>query len=653
MAKKDTKETKDTKDKPVAKARDQKAAPGTADRKRKAAVETGVYLLVLVGIAILANVISFSWHARADRTKTKRYTLSEGSGRLVEKLPSPIQVDAYVTKGMAQLDAYVRDLTDLLKEYERASKGNLKFTLIEPKSDEEREAAKEAGLQEMLLAQSSETTDDQASIAQGYMGLVFKYKTEKGVIPQLDYTRSEGLEFWISNKIREVRDKADNIKRKIGVVTGKDEIKLTDPNLVPRQGRGQAPNIQNILDQAFPFYEFISVDLKDGEAAIDEKLEGLIITQPHKDYTETELRRVDEFLMRGNKSLVVYASAVTLKPQDAAMQATLTWHGLDKLLEGYGLAVQKNAVLDWGAQFRVGVMSMTGQVSSIRHPGIALVINDPRFDNEKEKLLDTSFAGFFRMEQVAMPFPSSLELKRDKQPEDVKLEVVARSTPNASLQTAEPVDMKLRKDWLPKPPYTQVPIAAYAEGKLKSSYGSNDKIKVPERSKEPSRVLVVASSGFLTNPFAYSGNGPELGGQFAMLGSVGGDQQLQAIAGPYARDFLTTTILSFKNTLDWMTGEADLVAVSAKLLTDPNLTYSSVSKPKIAAEDDEAAIKKKDEEYRNDRKKVQGRVQWSLTLGMPILFALIGLGRWRYREGKRNQVRSSAPTKQTRKAKAA
>jgi ABC-type uncharacterized transport system involved in gliding motility auxiliary subunit len=626
---------------------------GSEDRKTKAAVQTGVYLLVLVGIAVLANVISFSWHARADRTKTKRYTLSDGSGNLVAKLPSPIQVDAYVTKGMAQLDAYVRDLTDLLKEYERASKGKLKFTIIEPKTDEEREAAKEAGLQEMLLAQSSETTDDQASIAQGYMGLVFKYKTEKGVIPQLDYTRSEGLEFWISNKIREVRDKADNVKRKIGVITGKDELKLTDPNLIPRQGKGPSPNIQNILDQAFPFFEFIAVDLKEGESPIDEKIEGLIITQPHKDYTENELRRIDEFLMLGNKSLVVYASAVNLKPQDPTMQATLSWHGLDRLLEGYGLAVQKNAVLDWGAQFRVGVMSMTGQVSAIRHPGIALVINDPRFDDPKDRLLDINFTSFFRMEQIAMPFPSSLEIKRDKQPEDVKIEVVARSTPNASIQSSEPVDMKLRKDWQPKPPFAQVAIAAYAEGKLKSSYGPNDKIKVPERAKESSRVLVIASAGFLTNPFAYSGNGPELGGQFAMLGSVGGDQQLQAIAGPYAKDFLTTTILSFKNTLDWMTGDADLVAVSAKLLTDPALTYSSVTKPKIAAEDDEAAIKKKDEEYRTSRKTVQNRVQWSLTLGMPVLFALIGLGRWRYREGKKNQLRAATPTPKSKKSRAA
>lgn len=608
----------------------------TQDQKRKAAAQTGLYLAVLLAIAVVANVLSVSMNKRWDRTHTKRYTLSEGSGRLVANLNSPIQVEAYVTKGLAQVDAFVRDLTDLLKEYERAGKGKFKFTLVEAKSDEQREAAKEAGLQEMAFGETSATGDDQASIAQGYMGLVFKYGSEKGVIPQLAPNRAEGLEFWITNKIREVRDKAENIKHKVGVITNKDELKMTDPNLVPRQGKGPAPSIQSILEQAFPFYDLESVDLKDGEAEIDASFDGIIITQPRKDYTEKELRRIDQFLMRGNKALVVYASAVTLKPQDPKMEASLSWHGLDKLLAGYGFGVQKNAVLDFGAQFRLGVMTATGSVSSIRHPGIAHVINDPRFEGD-EKLLDTGFAGFFRMDQVALPFPSSIELKRDAQPEDVKLYAVARTTPAASVVTGENVDMKLRAEWAPKPPYSQHIVAAVAEGKLKSALGSADGITVPERAPEPSRVLLVASSLFLTNPFAYAGNGPDLGGQFAMMGAIGGDQQLQMIAQPYARDYLTGTILSVKNTLDWISGDADLLAASAKLLSEPNLTYSSVAKPKIAAEDDEAAIKKKDEEYRTGRKAVQQKVQWSLTLGVPVLFALFGIGRWRYREGKRAQ----------------
>jgi ABC-type transport system substrate-binding protein len=37
------------------------------------------------------------------------------------------------------------------------------------------------------------------------------------------------MEFWITNKIREVREKGDNIKHKMGLLTGHDEMKLSEP----------------------------------------------------------------------------------------------------------------------------------------------------------------------------------------------------------------------------------------------------------------------------------------------------------------------------------------------------------------------------------------------------------------------------------------
>src|SRR6187399_131353 len=308
------------------------------------------------------------------------------------------------------------------------------------------------------------------------MGLVLKYGSEKAVIPQI--MQAEGLEFWITNKIREIRDKAENIKHRIGVVTGKDEFKLTDANLVPKQGKGQGgPNMQGIIEQAFPFYKIEEVDLKGGKNAIDKDLVGLIVTQPQKDYDEKELRRIDEFLMLGGKALVVYASAV--------------------------IKMAKDAVFDHGAQFRIGVPLQGGGFTYIRHPGIAHVVSDARLDNENEKTLDTSFAGFFRMEEAIFPFASSLTLDKSKQPADVKVAAVARTTPATSVATSDTVDMKLRENWEPKPPQEQRIIAAIAVGKLKSAFAGSpsDAVKVPERAPAESRVLVISSSEFLTNPF--------------------------------------------------------------------------------------------------------------------------------------------------------
>lgn len=599
------------------------------DNNRKTvAAQTGLYLLVITAIAVVLNILSIGANKRFDWTRSERYTLSQGSGRLVAGLKEPVLFDVYVTRGLAKLDVFVDDLVSLLQEYERAGQGKFQFTLIEAKTEELKKQAQEAGLQPMAFAAQAETGDDQAAIAQGYMGMVVKYGSEKDIIPLMP-GQSMGLEFMITNKIQEIRNKAEEITQKIGVITGKDELKLTDTNLVPRRGQGGV-NVQQVLQQNFPFYQFVNVEIKAGEP-IDKELRGLILTQPQKDYTDEELQAIDDFLMLGGKALAVFASAVNIKPNDATMKAELNTHNLEKLLSGYGINIKKNALLDYGAQFQTPVLTQAG-IQAVRHPPIAHVMDDPRLEGERQTL-DNSFAAFFRLPEVAFPYPSSLELLKDKQPAGVVLKAVARTTPNTTELTDETLELNVRvKGWQPKPPAEQHVIAAYAEGNLKSAFGDTV-------APEASRVLVVSSSQFITNPFAYSGNGPELGHEFAMMGNVGGDQTLLTIAGPYAQRYLTNMILSLKNTLDWATGDSDLLAISAKIIAEPNLKYSSIQAPEIPIDATEEQLRKIEDEFKGQRAQLQSTIEWVLTLLVPALFAIFGLVRWQNRNTRRTQLK--------------
>src|SRR5207302_356856 len=154
-----------------------------------------------------------------------------------------------------------------------------------------------------------------------------------------------------------------------------DELKTTEDNLTPHNMGKYA--IQGIITQNFPFYSFQDVDLKNGDSEIPDELDGLIVTQPGKDITEKELRRIDQFLMKG-KSLAVFASAVNLKDHDATMNATLSTHGLEKLLEGYGITMNKDVVLDFGRSFHVNMLTQGG-VASARFPTMLDVQDDSRF----------------------------------------------------------------------------------------------------------------------------------------------------------------------------------------------------------------------------------------------------------------------------------
>lgn len=605
------------------------------ERKAKAATQTGLYLLIVAAILVVANLISFRSYQRFDMTKNERFTLSKGSARLVsEGLKQELTIDVYATRGLAKNEIFVQDLSDLLKEYEKASQGKLKFSVIEPKSEEEKEAAKKEGLQEALFGEGSETAD-QTTIGKGFMGLVFKYGTEKDVIPFWPPNDTQGIEFFITNKIREIRDRADKIEQKFGILTGKDEIKLTDANLFPGP---QGPSIRQVIEEYLKFYKFEDVDLQGGEAEINKELVGLIITQPGKPFTDKELRRIDQFLMLGNKAVVVIAGAVNMKASDASMKATLDTHGLEKLLDGYGIEMKKEAILDWGRSISIPAQTQMGQPIWLRAPGIVQVMADERYEGEQQ-LLDNAFAPFFRVEEISFPFPSTLVPHPEKQPE-AKLKVVARSTPRTTVETSETLSMKYSDKWSPKGEYGQRAMAIAVEGVLASAFtgGDNQGVEAAAKSAAPSRLLVVASPQLYANPFARAGNPPPMPPQLAMMGQMGGDRELQMVARDYFDRYFRPMIFTFKNTLDWMAGDADLIAASAKLLGEPNLSYSDIEKPSNVAEEvSEEEMAKKMESYRAERAATQKKIQWTLTFLPAALFAAYGLLRWRMREAARDK----------------
>lgn len=608
------------------------------ERKRKAATESLVLLVVIALICVAANALgAFGLYARKDMTQAERYTLSQGSGRLLRSMKQKMVVDAYVTRGLPKLDAFVRDLRDLLQEYKTAGDGKFEYNLLDTSDQKNKDAADKEGLQPLQIAESE--SGDKAGIAQGYMGLVLKYGVEKDTIPVLSPDQTSGLEFWISNKIRELRDKGDQIKHKVGVLTGHDEIKLSNPNLVPAQmGR---PSMQQVLTRNFPSYSIVDVDLKGGDQAIDDSLDGLIITQPGKDLTDKELRRIDEFVMKG-KSLAVIASAVNMKAHDATMTGTLNLHNLDKLLDGYGVEMHKDVVLDFGRSYRVPIVTQSG-LASVRFPQILEVDDDPRFTGDKQ-LLDTSFPPVFRMKQVILPFCSSLTLHKDKQPDATKLEVVARSSPHSIVKTDDTVELGLQS-WRPKGDWKQFNVAADVEGRLKTAFPTGDKqgvdapVEVPKG--KSARVYVLASAQFTANPFARAGNGETMQ-QFGGM-PMGGDKTLLSIAGPYAdlqhgASPLLAAILSMKNTLDWLSGDSDLLAASAKLFSDPGLVYGDVSAPKFSDNQTDDDVKREDEEMRAARTTTQRTVGISLTLLAPLLIIAYGLFRWQRRKNARLNV---------------
>ncbi|MBI5537985.1 MAG: GldG family protein [Deltaproteobacteria bacterium] len=465
--------------------------------------------------------------------------LAPGTVRLLLSLKQPLTVEAYVTRGTRKLDAFVQELERVLTEFERAGNGKLSIRIIDVRTDQQLQAAKDAGIKEQTFEQSPGK----------HMGLAFRYGAQKDTYPALSPDQLEGLEFGVAKVIRDLRDQTDGIRRRIGVLSGKDELDIRTPELIAANPK--APSMQGIVTQTFPFVQFETVDLRGGAAEIDRGLQALIITQPGSDFTEPELTRIDEFVLRG-KSLAVFASAVNLRAADASMKASLSTHGLDQLLRGYGIEMIREAVLDWNNQ-RIPIVNEKGATLWIRAPGLAVPKHTQGL-RPSEQTLNTDFPGFIHLDELAVPFPSGLIIHPQRQPR-ARFTTIARTTPGATAVSGDIVDFRPSRDAKPIPPFETRDIAVAVEGTLTRSIaaGKPDAAGVTGAS---SRVIVVSSSCFLANPYARAGKA---------AGTAAADEMLEEISEPYAMHYLTNTILSFKNILDWLTEDRDMADPISRL----------------------------------------------------------------------------------------
>ena len=85
----------------------------------------GVIVLFIILLAV--NFIVRAIPGRADLTHGNSYTLSDGTKRILEKIPAPVKVRFYASKSETampvQVKTYAKRIEDLLNEYKARSGG--------------------------------------------------------------------------------------------------------------------------------------------------------------------------------------------------------------------------------------------------------------------------------------------------------------------------------------------------------------------------------------------------------------------------------------------------------------------------------------------------------------------------------------------------
>jgi gliding-associated putative ABC transporter substrate-binding component GldG len=573
-------------------------------RKTLTAVESIGFLLIVALGLVLVNVASTFVFGRLDLTENKVHSLSQGSERLVGGLEDRMEIVAYFTEDLPEpfnaTEQYVRHL---LSEYEAASGGKLHVRFVNPDSSDEREQAEQDGVREVP---HQVIGNDSVNVRNGYRGMVIRYLGEREVIPVISQTR--GLEYEITQAIRRlVREPMP-----VGIASGHGSPE-------PTKGLGS-------LRAALPQYELRAVDVNQ---EIDDELKALLIVSPTERFSDTELRRINQYVMNGG-SLGVFGGSTNLDISGFAPTARAVDTGLNELLRPWGMRMESTLIADWRCG-RVPMRTPIGIPIPVSYPPAPIVV----FDDDQQE-----HPAIFRLTQAPMFFASPI--RTTDAFARLNGRALGRSSEQSWLLTGDTISLEPRdpRQWEfsggSTGPFNMI---AAVEGQLPSAFagasgGEGANIEAPERATRSVRVFVAGTGSLLRDEFMPP---PE-------------QQQGQMTGG----------IALALNSIDWLTQDQDLIAIRAKNIEDPAIDVpQSVSRAQEAAQENferirageieneeqaEQAEREVEEAVRRYNEAVEAwdsrkdMIRWGITLGIPFLVIVAGVVRWILRRNRRQSL---------------
>ena len=154
----------------------------------------GLRILLYVGIFLALNLIARQVYFRLDFTADKRYTLGKSTKEILKNLDDPITVTVYATQGEGippLFTTLVRDLRDMLVEYQKKGNGLLQYELINPNDDDAvSQEVQQTGIYPFRI-QVVENDRTQEMLA--FLGAVVKRGNQREVIQAFNPQRFHGI----------------------------------------------------------------------------------------------------------------------------------------------------------------------------------------------------------------------------------------------------------------------------------------------------------------------------------------------------------------------------------------------------------------------------------------------------------------------------
>lgn len=529
-------------------------------------------------------------------TEGLEYRITTTIGKMISKantlagLSEKVRMTLYVSPALGNfgISGFDKVKSQVNSAWSRANAKNferIEFTTVEPSSTADVDALSvRFGLPKISWGEPGT-----ASSGAGVIGLVLEYGDRFRSVP-LSVSRSLFGGFGVTGLDNLDAAIADNLEAlmarsaKVGYVTGHGELSLED-------AQTGAANFSSAVSD---MYEFEDVNLQ--AADIPANIASVVINGPKGAFTETELFRLDQFVMRGGHVLLLLDPFQEIQDQQAAMYGAPPSYvpidtGLERLLGAWGVTVGKNYVLDKTCY--VARQQGSPDVPLYYVPLVGKAGMNPKSLPSKG-LLD-----------VLMLASAGVELA-ETLPAGVTALPLVTSSPESWLMTG---NISLSPYAMQVPPADQMAahdMAVLLEGKFPSAFTgvpegfAKEEANAESPSQDPA-AGPVASANFVSTGIQ-NGKVIVIGTSAITTASVMDANAQQPVA------------MFVRNAVDYINGNGDLIDMRTKGLSKNPLKASSATVKSLAN---------------------------VLNLyGLPALVAIAGLLAWRRRVARRNAIRA-------------
>jgi len=293
-------------------------------------------VIIVVGVIVLINVVGAHIPGRLDLTQNKLYTLSDTTKEIITQAEDQIEVTLYVSRELpAQVQPSLREVEDVLRDYETLSGGKVDFSSKTPEADVE--IANEAESKGIFPIQFNVIGQEEFQVKKGYFGLAVSYGEDVEVIPFIQNTGD--LEYQVTSFIK-----------KLTTTDKKKLVYLTD------HGDKSLSQDYRILQQELEgFYDVKNVDTfeqdEEGKNPLD-SADALMLAGLNQSLEEESKEALLEYIRSGG-SVFFLMDRLLIDPQTNAVNENEE-SGSD-ILEILGINVQKDLVYDRKSHERVTI----------------------------------------------------------------------------------------------------------------------------------------------------------------------------------------------------------------------------------------------------------------------------------------------------------